>query len=75
MKLTMSGDEDEADQQPDGTDVGRLEPVAELDGGHLGHVGVVEVRDELRDQQEEEQQARKAGPRFRDRREHLVARP
>ena len=40
-----------------------LEDVAELHGGDLRHVGEVEVGDELRDQQEQEEQARQARPR------------
>ena len=34
MKSTQHRHEDEPDQQPDGADVGALEPVAELDGRH-----------------------------------------
>ena len=56
------GDEDEADQQPERPDVRRLEPVAEARSGDLRHVAVVEVGDELRDQQEEEEQAGEARP-------------
>ena len=40
---------------------------------HLGHVAEVEVGDELRDQQEQEEQARQPGPRLGDRGDHLVA--
>ena len=73
IRSTTNGDEDHPDQQPDGADVDALEDVAELDREHLGDVREVEVGDELRDQQEQEQQARQPGPRLGDRAEHVGA--
>ena len=57
-------------------DVRVLEHVAELHGASTSAMLlVVEVGDELRDQQEQEEQAREARPRLRDRLDHVVARP
>ena len=75
IRSTIDRDEDQADQQPDGADVGSSSKSPSLTAATSAMLRVVEVGDELRDQQEQEEQAREPGPRLRDRVEHLVACP
>ena len=46
---------------------------ASADGDHAGHVGVVEVGDELGDHQQHQHQPAEAGEGFGDRRDDVVA--
>ena len=57
MKSRMHDHQDEADQQGETADVGRLEQIGHLDRGDPGMLRVVEVGDELADHQEHEDQA------------------